>query len=102
MTILNYSGTQSGTFWSPTRHKNKKSDHVNSVAALKGSFKYKNHSVSFCLSQNKMAGYRLDVVVKLAWLSDLQSYAGWELGPWQVQSCRIGQEVELGANTPFA
>jgi len=65
MTILNYSGTQSGTFWSSTRR------HINSVAILKGSFKYKNHSVSFCLSQNKMAGYHLDVVVKLAWLSDL-------------------------------
>lgn len=35
----------------------------------------------------------LDVVVRLAWLSlsDLQSYAGWDLVPWQVQPCPIGK-----------
>ena len=45
----------------------------------------------------RVIGSQLHMYATLPWwwsLSDPKSYAGWDLSPWQVQSCRIGRGGE--------
>ena len=75
-------------FWGSTLKRHHDHDHHD----------HHHHHVLFPLRE--IGPYHLDVAVRLARLGDLKSYAGWNLGPWKVQLCRIGQEVESRKRIP--